>query len=47
MVIETVELELRKIIVRPGSTRPDSNGLMHTGFITFAINKGTSMTEVA
>jgi tRNA (adenine57-N1/adenine58-N1)-methyltransferase len=46
MILETVELELRKIIVRPGSTRPDSSGLIHTGFITVGINKGNSVTEI-
>lgn len=46
-VVETVELELRKIIVRPGSTRPDGTGLKHTGFITFVMNSGNYVTDVA
>ncbi|MHB1709661.1 MAG: hypothetical protein ACYCT2_09330 [Thermoplasmataceae archaeon] len=46
LILETVELELRKIIVRPGSTRPDSSGLIHTGFISVGINKGNSVTEL-
>ncbi len=45
-ILETVELELRKIIVRAGSTRPDSSGLTHTGFISVAINRGISVTEI-
>jgi len=47
MIIETVELELRKIIVRPGSTRPDNSGFLHTGFISSAIKKGNSVIEIA
>jgi tRNA (adenine57-N1/adenine58-N1)-methyltransferase len=42
-VLETVEIQLRRIIVREGSTRPDSNGLLHTGFMTFMWKSGNSI----
>lgn len=44
--LETVELELRRIIVRDGSTRPDNNGLMHTGFMTFLVKRGNSSIDL-
>ncbi|MEM0133686.1 MAG: hypothetical protein QXU18_00445, partial [Thermoplasmatales archaeon] len=42
-VLETVEIQLRRIIVREGSTRPDSNGLLHTGFMTFILKSGNAI----
>jgi len=37
--LETVELMKRRILVREGATRPASDDLTHTAFITFAIKK--------
>jgi len=40
--LETVELMKRRILVREGATRPASDDLTHTAFITFAI-KGSGI----
>ncbi|KAA8923102.1 tRNA (adenine-N1)-methyltransferase [Thermoplasma sp.] len=37
--LETVELMKRKILVRDGATRPASDDLTHTAFITFSIRR--------
>ena len=38
-VIETFELIKRNLMVRKDATRPDSEGIMHTAFITIAAKK--------
>lgn len=38
-VIETFELIKRNLLVRKDATRPDSEGIMHTAFITIAVKK--------
>ena len=43
-VIETFELIKRNLLVRKDATRPDSEGIMHTAFITVAAKK--TMQEI-
>ncbi len=45
--LETVELIRREILVRDGATRPSSEGLMHTAFISTFIKKSGSMVVLS
>ena len=44
--LETVELIRREILVREGATRPSSEGLMHTAFISTFVKKSGSKLNV-
>ena len=45
--VETVEIIRREILVRKGATRPSSEGLMHTAFISTFIKKSGSKVDIS
>ncbi len=45
-VLETFELIKRNLLVRKDATRPDSEGIMHTAFITIAIKKTSQTIQI-